>query len=137
MYLNRNDRRTRDNEMLSGIDKYVTQPITIGGTLYTREALKLLFELDRHSIDVVAEEREEFARTIVAARQLRKKTQKVCVLLREAIIGHFGRDATDVLGDFGLLGPKEGRRKKGGGNGGAIVKRGVMRDTFRAGAVRH
>src|ERR1700722_13206271 len=91
--------KTRDTNVMSGIDKHITTSIAINGTTYTPADLKAVFQSQITALDTSDALRKSLADSVVNATAIATKVNSLYHLLRGALIAQYGKTANAVLND--------------------------------------
>jgi len=104
--VNRPTIKTRNTAVSNGIDKHIPASISIGSVLYTPPELKAVFTAHNTALDAADAARKQWTDLVQVAKATGEKADEVYLLLRSALIGHYGKQANATLNDFGMRAPK-------------------------------
>jgi hypothetical protein len=119
--------KTRDTNVLRGIDKCVTGTTTLGGNSYTTVGLKAVFQAHIDAIDQVERQHAALHDAVAAVKAARKAADDLYLLLRTGIVVSHGKNAQAALSYFGMIAPRKPGRPTAEGKAVAAAKRAATR----------
>jgi hypothetical protein len=91
---------------MAGIEKNITGKVTIGGVTYTPATLSAVFSDENDAISALDSLHTQVTEQVQTTKAARAQGALVYGLLRSYLIGQYGKQATTVLGEFGMTAPK-------------------------------
>ncbi len=92
--------------IVSGIQKHIKSDITLDGVAYTPAALEKLFAEAAAAIEAARTQLDRYHDVVNAEHAAEEQGSAVAQSLRNALIAQYGKQANEVLGDFGMTVPK-------------------------------
>ncbi len=104
---NRPTVKTRNANVIAGIDKHLTANVTIGGVPYTPANLKEVFQVQSTALDTSDMLHKQWQDQVQAAQTASAKANTVYQSLRAYLIGLYGTGSKAILNDFGMSPPRK------------------------------
>ena len=96
----------RNTAVMAGIDKNITGKVTIGGVTYTAATLSAVFSDENDAITALDALHTQVTEQVQVTKAAKAKGTLVYGLLRSYLIGQNGKQATTLLGEYGMDTPK-------------------------------
>jgi hypothetical protein len=124
---NKTTRKTRFNDVASGIQKNVTTDMTLGGVTYTPPALAAVFTSASAAIAKADADYKAWRDSVAKMRTSVAQAKEVYKLLRNHLVSQYGTAEHSPLGDFGMTAPKPTTTKTASTKAAAAVKAAATR----------
>jgi hypothetical protein len=97
-----------NNKISDGVDKYFSKvkSLTVGGTTFTPKSLVAVLNAENDASSAVDSTRAQLGDQVVTHRTAKAKAKALRSALKVFILGTYGKEAVQMLGDFGMSVPK-------------------------------
>jgi uncharacterized lipoprotein YddW (UPF0748 family) len=107
--ISKTNAHARNLKAIAWVDKYLASAtqVILAGTTYTPPALKAALQAQIDADNAVDDLRAQYRQQVVVAKGARTSGRAAWVSLKAYVLSTYGRDAAQVLEEFGISAPKK------------------------------